>query len=96
MAKGDVKNSLQSVAAGAVLDIKPPSGEEWVIHNIYYHAGPVEINIFNGTLTIKADTDQTAGGRFGAVYHVTSTQWLQIKNTSGAAIIFGYDGIQTK
>lgn len=96
MAIGDTKAGLQSISAGAVLDIRPPSGEEWIIHNFYYDNGPVEINKTDGTNVLKFDNDISSGGRLGTVFHVTNTQWIQIKNTTNTTTLIGYDGIQTK
>lgn len=95
MAQGDVKDGLQSVAAGAVLDIRPGVAEEWVINNIYY-GGQVEINKTDGTNVLKFDSDTTVGGRLGTIFRCTNTRWLQIKNSGTNAILIGYDGIQTK
>lgn len=96
MAQGDVKKGLSSITTNAVLNIQPPAGEEWVIHNVYYNQGTVEFNITDGTNVLKFDTDTTPGGRFSAVFHVTNTQWLQIKNTATTSTLIGYDGVQTK
>lgn len=97
MAAGDVKANVASVAATTgTYDIKPPSGEEWVIHNIYYNGGTVEFYRADGTNLLRFDSDTTQGARMGIAYHVTNTQWVQIKNISGSAVLVGYDGIQTK
>lgn len=96
MAIGDVKANLQSVGNNGILDIKPPNGEEWVIHNIYYNQGTVEFYKTNGVHSILFDVDNSRGGRLGALFHCTSTQWLQLKNKATTATLIGYDGIQTK
>lgn len=97
MAAGDVKSAISSVSAiSGTYDIKPASGEEWVIHNIYYSGGTVEFYRADGTNLLKFDSDTTQGARMGISYHVTNGQWIQIKNTSGSAILVGYDGVQTK
>lgn len=98
MAVGDVVTGISSVAATTgVLDIRPATGVEWTVHNIYYNAGTtIEFYKTDGTNAIKFDSDTTAGARLGAVFHCTNTQWIQIKNTSGAAVLVGYDGVQTK
>lgn len=98
MAVGDVVTGISSVAATTgTLNIQPTAGVEWVIHNIYYGAGTtIEFYKTDGTNAIKFDSDTSAGARLGAVFHVTNTQWIQIKNTSAGAVIVGYDGIQTK
>ncbi|MFD0825864.1 hypothetical protein ACT8ZR_09315 [Neobacillus sp. M.A.Huq-85] len=95
MAALDVKSGLQSIAAGSVLDIRPGTGEEWVINNLYY-GGSVEINRTDGTNVLKFDSDLNFGGRIGTIYRCTNSQWLQIKNTGTTSILIGYDGVQTK
>lgn len=97
MALGDVVTGLSSViATTGTLDIKPASGVEWVIHNIYYNQGTVEFYKTDGTNYLKFDTDTTQGARLGAVFHCTNTQWIHVKNLASTATLIGYDGIQTK
>lgn len=95
MAVGDVKSDLQSIAVGGSLVIQPPSGEEWVIHNLYWGSSVI-IKVTKGALNINVDSDTSTGGRLGTVFHVTNTQYLTITNNHSASIGIGYDGIQTK
>lgn len=95
MALGDVQTAISSVANNAVLDIKPSSGVEWVIHNLLY-GGAMELYKTDGTNSIKVDSDTSNGGRIGVYLHCTNTVWYQIKNVSGASAILSYDGVQTK
>lgn len=96
MAVGDTKSLIVSVAAVGTYDIKPPAGEEWVIHNILYNGGPIEFWKTDGANPLKFDTDNSAGGRLGMAFHATNDAWYQLKNTSAGAVIVSYDGIQTK
>jgi hypothetical protein len=94
VAVGDVKSGVQLVAAGAFLDIRPPSGEEWVVHNI--HAGAAsEVYFFDGTNSILVDSAGSRGW-LGQVFHCTNSMYYQIKNVSAGAALLGYDGIATK
>jgi len=95
MAVGDVKSDLQSVANGNYLDIRPPSGEEWVIHNIY-HSDDAELYFSNGTDEIRFSSHSGEGGWIGYFFHVTNSHYLRVKNVSGATALIGYDGVQTK
>jgi len=95
MAAGDAVVGLQSVVNGAFLDIRPGAGQEWVIHNVYY-GGAVEFYRRDGTNDLKFDSDAQAGWFNGIFCHVTNSNWLGIKNVSGATILIGYDGIATK
>jgi hypothetical protein len=95
MAVGDVQTAISSVANNALLDIKPASGVEWVIHNVLY-GGAMELYKTDGTNSIKVDSDTTLGGRLGLALHCTNLVWYQVKNVSGASTILSYDGVQTK
>lgn len=96
MAVGDVKAGLVNVAAGGYLDIRPPSGEEWVINNIY-HAHDVDLAFTDGTNVLIFDTDYGPGVYARYVFHVTNTLWIRVinKDTTSARLI-GYDGWQSK
>ncbi|MCD6148461.1 hypothetical protein J7J18_03755 [bacterium] len=96
MAVGDVKSDLQSVAASNYLDIRPPSGEEWVIHNIY-HEYDVSLVFTDGTNELTFDSDTGAGVYAKYAFHVTNSLWIRVYNSDTAnARLIGYDGVQTK
>jgi hypothetical protein len=96
MAVGDVKSNLVSVSANGNLDIRPPSGEEWVIHNIY-HAYDVDLVFTDGTNLLTFDTEIGAGVYARYAFHVTNGLWIRVVNKdSSNARLIGYDGIQTK
>jgi hypothetical protein len=95
MAVGDVKSGLSSVAAGEYLDIRPSTGEEWVIHNIY-HASDIQLELYDGTNSLIFDTDAGAGVYAKYAFHVTNSIRIRVKNTSASAQLIGYDGVQTK
>lgn len=99
MAVGDVKSGMGVIATNGNFDIRPPVGEEWVVHNVYYTAnGWIYFRMVDavGNSTIQFDSDNTAGARLGACFHLTNNQYLRITNQSGSNQTFGYDGIQTK
>jgi hypothetical protein len=95
MAVGDVVADIQSVAAGAYLDIQPSAGVEWVIHNIY-HESDVELHRYDGTNDLTFDTDTGAGVYAKYAFHCNNTNRIRVKNTNTAAKLIGYDGVQTK
>jgi hypothetical protein len=95
MAVGDVKSAIVSVAAGGYLDIQPPAGEEWVIHNIY-HASDIQLELYDGTNSLIFDTDYGAGVYAKYAFHVTNSIRIRVKNTAASAQLIGYDGVQTK
>lgn len=96
MALGDAKTGFVSLAAGDTLDIKPPVGEEWIIHNLYYN-GPVELSRTNGVDNLKFDNDTASGARLGYFFHNTTDVWLRVKNAHATAVVLvSFDGVQTK
>jgi len=95
MAIGDVVTAHSSVNAAASLTIQPGAGAEWVIHNLYYGA-EMELYRTDGVNAVKIDSDSSLGCRLGAVFHLTNSIYLQLKNVSAGAAYFGYDGIVTK
>jgi hypothetical protein len=95
MAVGDIKADLQAIANGGMLVIQPPTGEEWVIHNLYWSQS-VTVRICKGANVIGFDSDSSTGARLGTVFHLTNTQYLQILNNYAGNNNIGYDGVQTK
>jgi len=95
MAVGDVKSGISSISAGEYLDIRPPSGEEWVIHNIY-HQDDVEVYFTDGTNSIKIITRKDNGVIPFTCFHVTNSYWIKVKNSTSSSALIGYDGVQTK
>lgn len=95
MAIGDVKSAIQSVAANSYLDVQPPLGEEWVIHNIY-HEGDIQLEFYDGTNALAFDSDAGAGVYAKYAFHVTNSVRIRVKNTMATAKLIGYDGVQTK
>jgi hypothetical protein len=95
MAVGDVKSGISSIAPNAYLDIRPPAGEEWVIHNIY-HTSDVQLELYDGTNSLIFDTDTGAGVYAKYAFHVTNSIRIRVKNISASAQLIGYDGVQTK
>lgn len=96
MAAGDVFSGQSNVAAAAYLTIQPGAGTEAVVTNIVWDGSGVTLEFYNGTTSLVFDTDATAGGLLGTTFHVTNSQYLRVKNTTGAAINIGYDGVYTK
>jgi len=95
MPLGSVVSNNQSVADAAFLSIKPTTGNEWVIHNIYVPEGnDVELYWTDDSNDSLVDTND--GSWLNYHWHVTAGFYLKVKNVSGGSIYIGYDGIQTK
>jgi len=85
-----------SVSPAASLTVRPTSGIEWIIHNIYSADGyPIEVYITDGSNPIKIDVT-TSGGLLGYAFHLTNTVYMTIKNTDASSHYISYDGIVSK
>jgi len=95
MAVGDIFSDIQSVANLAYLDIRPASGKEAVVNNIYYE-DDVAISFYDGVNEVDFDTATGAGiyARFG--FDVDNTNRIRVKNTGGEAHPIGYSGRYTR
>ena len=95
MAVRDVYSGYSNnLANNGTVDIQPAGTVEAVIHNIYF-GGDVEIYLNDGTNTVKIDEQKGDGVIAWLSYHVTNSIFITIKNVSGVAADFGYDGIIT-
>ncbi|HUL29234.1 MAG TPA: hypothetical protein VLZ03_02175 [Thermodesulfobacteriota bacterium] len=95
MAVGDVVSDLQSIATGAYLDIRPGSGSEWVIHNIY-HADAAHLEFYDGSNSLIFDADSGPGFWAWYEFHCNNTRRIRVKNNAAGDQLIGYDGVQTK
>jgi len=96
LAVGDVVSDLVSVSANGTLDIQPPSGEEWVIHNIY-HEYDIEVVFTDGTNELSFLTHEGKGVLSKFAFHVRNGLWIRVKNLDSAnSRLIGYDGVVTK
>lgn len=94
MAAGDTVTALTSVNAAASLSVQPGASIEWLITNIYA-SGAYELYRTEGSNPIKIYTG--SGAEIKAVnFRCTNAQYFTIKNTTGGALYFGYDGIVWK
>jgi len=94
MVRGDAVVGIDSIDPAATLDIRPSSGEEWIIHNVYHEVN-IELRIATATQTL-AFASSTAPNVYSKDMHVTNSQWLNIKNTDTSAGLIAYDGMVTK
>ena len=92
MAVGDTVAGISSITAAATITIKPGSGAEWIIHNIY-HEAEVEIYIVEGSNELLFDDAAAKGSWSAYFFHLTNTHYLKVKNTNAGSKLIGYDGI---
>ncbi|MEA1957608.1 MAG: hypothetical protein U9N01_04555 [Euryarchaeota archaeon] len=95
MAKGDAIGNLASVNAAATLTIQPPSGKEWIVHNIYFEA-EVEVYLVRGANELLFADAAAKGSLSAYFFHLTNAQYIKVKNTNAAAKLVGYDGVESK
>ena len=86
---------LVSVANEGHLNVSASAGEECMIINLYF-GGSAELSKYDGGNEVLVENVEQAGSRLRQKYMVTNNVYLRIKNTSGNAEIFGYDGVRTK
>lgn len=91
----DVVADLKTLASGQVMEIKPPSTEEWVVHNILV-SDKAGLERTDGGVGFEFDEVTEAGGWNAQFFHVTSAQYLKVRNKLGASMHAAYDGIKTK
>jgi hypothetical protein len=98
MALGSVISSLFYVSSGQSFTVSARSGQEWVIHNIYYDS-PIVIQRFDGVIASSIAARTGAGYIGGEFFHLASSHSLRFWNTGSATAVatatYGYDGIQT-
>ena len=95
MTKGDVAATHVSVVAGSYMNIRPGSGAEWSIHNIYFGTS-ARLFKTNGTNDIELDSKTGTGGWLYYVFSLNNTYFIRVKNDSGGSGYFGYDGKVSK
>jgi len=95
MAKGDAVGDLQSIAADAVLTIRPGAGIEWIIHNVY-HEDSVELYLVEGANEVLFAAAAAKGSWSAYFFHLTNTHYLKVKNKNVGAKLIGHDGIVSK
>jgi len=83
--------TIATLSAEGTLDIRPASGIEAIIHNIYY-ANSIDIYFANDTLSIKI-ASRPDNGDLQGYWHVSNNYFLRIIDTSGVGNTVGVDGI---
>lgn len=95
MPVGDTRSDLRLIASGAYLEIRPPTNEEWIIHNLW-HGASAELFFTDGTNYIKGDTTTGEGAWLNFNFHVTNTRFLALRNRGPGGALMGFDGIVSK
>ena len=97
MTVGDMVSGLESKLNNQSITIGPSTVSlEWSIHNIYIPFGSkCEIYRTDGSNTILIMTT-TSSLLSPYTFHVSTSQYITVKNVSGSTINIGYDGVITK
>lgn len=108
MARGDsIGDKIAVVADNATQDIKPVSGDEWTVDNIGWSGTGtdtpiVEINKVDGAGSVLLVDSRSAPqinfnvGFISGWWKLTNTDWMTVKNVSGANICIWWTGTKTK
>jgi len=96
MGAGENVGTIDSLATGETLTIRPASGNEWIIHNLYYE-GTADIYVVNADKSIKIEENLEGPGALCIYwFHLTNNFYMRIVNVDGASKNAGYDGIISK
>lgn len=100
----NVRADLVTIGAGANVNIQPPAGESWKITcwgaSTWTVAGDLNpsptIRVTNGTLILSAIVRPTMvrGQDKIAAWYINNTIYLNVIDTGGAGVVFGYSGIR--
>ncbi len=91
---GQVIAGSGSVATTAALTIRPPSGEEWQVNNIYFGAG-VTLKVSDGTNETAFEVASGQGALLKYTFNLTNTHFLKVYNDDAASQVIQYDGRRT-
>ena len=94
MSRGDVVSGLQTISADSYLTIQPPSGEEWMITNIFCSKS-AEIYITDGSKDVKY-YQISLGEPWSGKLFITNSIYVKVKNISGSNEEIGYSGVKSK
>lgn len=92
---GDIYTAFSNVVSGAYLEVKPGSGIEVVIHNIY-HNNDVTVKLVNGGNELEFYADTGSNVINGLYTHIDDTSYLRVYNAAGTDQYIAIDGIVTK
>lgn len=99
-----VMSDLQTVGAGATINIQPPAGQTWrlteVGASVFTGAGDinpdVSIGITDGTLVASLILDPTMvrGQDKSLDWYINNTDYLIVTDTGAAGLVFGFSAIR--
>jgi hypothetical protein len=95
MAVGDVAKAHVSIGAGSSYNIRPDSGQEINVHNIYVPNG-VTILLYKTDGINDVLVETLTGSMLLYNFHLTYDCYLKLVNGGASPVWCGYDGIWTK
>jgi hypothetical protein len=87
---------ITQVAAGHYLTLQPNPGKQYIVHNIFYSGGPLELHYTDGTTDIIVSSDTAAGSWMGIQLHFSNLYYYRVLNSGSTAINIAADGIYTQ
>jgi len=90
-----VSGSSSLSGSGQTYDIRPASGEQWIIHNIFFSKG-VKIHMTDGTNLVPLRFFSHGWFWEWLCFHVTNSRWIRLTTLRAETTLVGYDGVQSK
>lgn len=95
MAIGDTVSAHSTINDTIALSIRPTGTAEWIIFNFYF-GGSWELYRTDGTHDVLIDFGSGSGSIQQRKMIASNGIYFKIKNVSGGAAYFGYDGVVKK
>ncbi|MHA1286149.1 MAG: hypothetical protein ACTSPB_01975 [Candidatus Thorarchaeota archaeon] len=95
MSIGDTVISLYTLPGSATLNIRPSTGTEWEIHNIYAGATCL-LSVTDGSTALQVKTLGLDAPVEKAKYEITNSIYLQLENATGSTTLVSYMGVIVK
>ncbi len=97
MTAGDrIVTSSGSIANNAYFTIRPTGSDVYILRNLGFGGDVILYYNLGGTLTQVDTTYQGPGNKRGLDLAIDNTNYIQVKNVSGAAIYMVSDSVQWK
>lgn len=96
MAFGEPVGDLREVQSGQVLEIRPLTGEAWMIFNIYVPNGVANFELYVSDGVNDTLIDVSNVSWINCRFVLTENHFLKVKNTATTSQFIGYDGIKLK
>lgn len=88
-----VNDGVDSVAAAGVVDIRPASGYEAILHYVF-HSGKGKVEIYDGSALVLVRSSDAGNCVSGEAIHLTNAMYARFTSTeASAAQTFSFSGV---